>query len=564
MKNLSYFILGPACLLSAIVLSSCESTEPQQEESISIQHAIIDSGISKQLLEMNAEYNNGTGIEGVYQISCEQNSIHHIDFIESFKLNNFGMDFSDFVVENLTMSNSSATQQVSANLVSNAVISPVESKSELPAKIEALHSIGLNSLNSLGIHIRNWEVNAVGIEEISLKNITITFPKYIQFEDGTNVFKATDITLNESNNFYTSINYTIKNINIAEDEQDDFISNENGIKYLSFAGDVHLNASTTIKYNPSKIEKSTVDFDFTHSSFIQEVKNIKGEFDVINSIIDEIVVINNTPSLNSSLWNSSQQNDIFCEFSFNNSSSLALETSLLITPWDTASNSAVGNPVCIDLKDKYCIRPNVTTTFVISSAPQKGSNYASKNIINENLSQIITPTTNAYKVSSSKITTNSLYSNDMVLGQNSLLKGNYKGIVSIPFSDFHLNHTEKIENINQTIKIKGENANKASFKFMAYNTLSTDIEISFDFFDAEGNKLNELEANSIVLKSCTFDDIKYSNISIDSENLADNSQFKLLDKIAFNFKALNEDNKKITLSPYQKIYISPGEASFLP
>ena len=99
---------------------------------------------------------------------------------------------------------------------------------------------------------------------------------------------------------------------------------------------------------------------------------------------------------------------------------------------------------------------------------------------------------------------------------------------------------------------------------MAYNTLSTDIEISFDFFDAEGNKLNDLEANNIVLKSCTFDDIKYSNISIDLENLDDNSQFKLLDKIAFNFKALNEDNKKITLSPYQKIYISPGEVSFLP
>lgn len=562
MKSLSHLLLGSACVFGAIAFSSCESNELPKEESPKINSMSIHTNISNYLKDMNAEYNNGSGTEGVYQISGEEKTNNHIESINSFKINDFGIEFEDFVVENLTKSNNSTLQQVTANLVSNATINPIESKSQLPSRIKALYSIGLDRVNSLGVYIRNWEVNAAGIEEITLNDITITFPKYVRFENGTNVYKISHVTLNESNTFYKLINYKIKGIKIGEDEQCEFISNEDGVNYISFAGDVQLNADVTIKYNPSKISRTDLNFDLTHSSYAQDVKNIRGEFDVLDSNIEKTILINNSPSEESSIWNPSQQNDIICEFSYENSSPLALETNVLITPWDTTTNLAVGNPISIDLAGKNCIKPNKKTNFIISSTPQEVNNYESVNIVNENISEMMKSTANAYKISSGKITTNYNYSHALALGKEYRLYGNYKGLISIPFSNFELNYTEKLENLNQIIKNIGENADKVSFRFWAYNTIPTDVEISVDFLDTDGNKLDGLEANSLILKPCK-DEIKFSSLSFDLDNLLNNSQFKLLDKIAFNFRTLNEDNSKIRLSPFQQIMITNGSAHFI-
>lgn len=568
MRHLLFFTaITFLSILSAINLVSCNS-EPEaivQQENKNIP---LLSKIHIPLSSISLEKsNNGNGnINGTYNISgVTESNCFYFDIIEPFTLNGFNIQFEDPSIKNIPTSNNNSIEEFTTNINSKASYETINTKTELPKKIEAIFTAEIKTNSTLFFTIRNWQNNMTGIEEINLKNILIKFPKFIILKDGTNILKPNNITLNSSNSFHTYINFQIQSITINEEEISEYIIEENGKKYISFKGSVMFNADALVKYNPSKIKHTNIDIDFSQSISTPTVNKING-------IISQDIKINNTiktndiPIFAKKIDSSLTSDDVMFEFSFNNTSGLALNTSITLTPWDTISNKAIGSPVSIELSNNKSIHPLRITNYVISNKPQTFKGSDTINIVNENISNFQNMKPNAYQISSNGFSINSKYSNFFTLGERSILLSNYKVNESILFTQVNFNHTALIGDINRALSQHTKECDKIKFTFLTYNTLPMDIETSIVLLDANENPLNDLaiiglDNNKFIIKPHQPTQQKHSTISFIVECTNNSNQLKLLDKIAFTFKARNNDNQKISLSPHQYILIHNGIAS---
>ena len=210
MRHLLFFTaITFLSILSAINLVSCNS-EPEaivQQENKNIP---LLSKIHIPLSSISLEKsNNGNGnINGTYNISgVTESNCFYFDIIEPFTLNGFNIQFEDPSIKNIPTSNNNSIEEFTTNINSKASYETINTKTELPKKIEAIFTAEIKTNSTLFFTIRNWQNNMTGIEEINLKNILIKFPKFIILKDGTNILKPNNITLNSSNSFLTYINF---------------------------------------------------------------------------------------------------------------------------------------------------------------------------------------------------------------------------------------------------------------------------------------------------------------------------------------------------------------------
>ena len=553
--------------LCSVILSSCDpkSQEPTIDEP-NVEPISIPALINTTLPNIHFESNNDCGFNATYEVIGSENHSYTLDAIESFKLNGFDVLFNEPDIISLPISNNSSLQEYTADMSLKSYFKKENTKTELPSKLKDIYSAQIQRVSSFSFTIQNPSVNAAGIEEINIKDITIQFPDFITLKDGSNKLYINSLVLNESNNFHNYFSFRIQDIIIDKKDQDKYITEENGKKYISFEDVVNFNAQVSIKYFPSNIQNPNICIDLGQSANDYSIQKVNGAT-THNIHINNAVSITNIPDFIKDKNISSSCDDIMFQFTYTNSSQSAFDAHLDITPWDTVSNAATGAPISISLEDNYCIKRDNKTTYIISNKPYSTSSYDTINIVNEDLANLLHSDSRTYKITSTNITNNNKYSNMFTLGTDYTLNANYNAIAKYSLSNININHTETIENISYFLKKHTKDTDKIQFVLNGYNTLPMDIEANIEAYDSYNNKLDELtiigdNSNNITIKSSNEKDIKFSQYKFTIQQEPGCNQLEKIDKIVLKFKAKNNNNKEVTLGSSQRIYIPSIIASF--
>ena len=553
--------------LCSVILSSCDpkSQEPTIDEP-NIEPISIPALINTSLSNINFESNNDNGFNGIYEINSNKNATYTLSAIESFKLNGFDILFNEPEIINLPVSNSGGLQEYTTDISLKSYYKKENTKTELPSGLKTIFSAQVQESSMFTFSIQNHDINAAGIEEINIKNITIQFPDFITLKDGTNKLNISSLVLNESNNFHNYFTLRIQDIIINEKEQDKYITEENGKKFISFEDVISFDAQVSIKYIPSSIKNPNIRLTLGQSINDYTIQKIKGTT-THNILFNDIVTIKNITNFIKNENISSSCDNIMFQFTYTNSSQSAFDAHLDITPWDTESNVAAGASISISLEGKNCIKRDKKTTYIISNKPYNVNSNDTINIVNENIADLLNSDFRTYKISSTNTTNNDRYSNMFTLGTNYTLNANYNATTIHSLSNININHTETIENLSYFLREHTQGIDKIQFTLNGYTTLPMDIEASIEALDANNKKLDELiiigeKSNSITIKSCNKNEIKPTKASFTIQQQVGSNQLEKISKIALTFKAKNNNIKEVKLSSWQQIYIPSLVADF--
>ena len=371
--------------------------------------------------------NISTNQDGVYLLHTSGSFDSHISDVNPFYINGLNPQFSDFVIEDLPQVNVPYIQEIPITIESKATYEIAETKTQLPDEVEALFYAEFNEGNGAVSHITisipNTDNGTNGINEISLHNVLIKFPKIFTLQDGSHEIFIEDIYLNASNNFTKDIQIFIHDIQISAEEQSKYITVEDGKKYFSLQEKISFESETTVKVIPSLIKDSKMHFSFGYSIEPAAITKVNGIVTPDVSI-NETLSLNDIPSFIKDEECSFVPKDLTFEFSINNPIGMNLHATINITPWDNTTNAPSGNSISIPLIGENAIKSEVTTQYIISNKPCEVESGVI-NIVNEELTSLLATIPDAYKISTSKIIANGTDANGLKLGESYNIIGNY-------------------------------------------------------------------------------------------------------------------------------------------
>lgn len=506
---------------------------------------------------------------GIFEIEAGGSFDSDIDRIDPFDINGLYPKFVEYPYSNLPQ-NGDINQDVAVPVKTYATYELDETETELPKEVEAVYLAVFNGSEGASSTI-TVSVPAVasgtltGVNNIVMKNVTITFPDIFILNNGTHEVVCPEIVLNASNKYSYSIPVTISRMELPADRQSEYISepNANGCRVFSIHENIDITADAIVNVTPSKVNSNEIIFDFHYEIMPTQVTEINGILSPEVSI-EEMIEITGLPEFIDNKENSFVANDIAFNVKISNPVGMELETSIIITPWDNETNSAVGTPVEIEIAGENAVKAKGTTKYVISNTARTVE-AGTINIVCSELPTLTTSMPDSYRVTNGKVIADGINSTGCVLGTEYNIKGSYNMSVPFSFDSMRIHYTDYIDNLLEDLKDVADLTDKIILNFDAITTIPADLEASVELYDINGNRLNEIKvtgtsANTVKISGSTDGKEVTTPVTITLEEPSGSTQLEELEKVVYTIKAANANNKSIVLKSSQYLILKNGVA----
>ena len=455
-----------------------------------------------------------------------------------------------------------------------------KTQTELPKEVKSLYQVVFNGENgtkaTITISLDKDKFNGInGIQKIQLNKLGIDFPKVFVLEDNKNDLNDPDnkhkilhnvVELSADNNYTTEIDIYIKSIDIDEESQNKYITEENGKTYFRLQGDEQItfsveSANATVTATDLTDNKIYFDFDFQIDA--TNVTNVNGKVSPdVN--INEKLTLNDLPDFIKGENSKFTPNDLAFSISLDNPLGLELSTSLTITPYNNDGNPT-GNPVNIVLEGSNMIKPNTTTKYVISNNPNKVVDSDVTFIHCPELPNLLSPIPDYYKITSDELIADGKNSNGLELGQNYDLTGKYDVEVPFSFSNLTINYEDEVDGLQEDLEDAADLTDKIVLEFDVISTIPVDLTATVKLLDRNGKELKDIsifgsEKNTININASTDGKEKVTPITLTLEEQEGSTQLEELEMVKYNLKATNPIGKDVVLKSSQYLIIKNGVA----
>ena len=509
------------------------------------------------------------GTTGIYSIEASGNFESDIKMIEPFTINGLYPDFVAYIYKGLPQSNE-VDLNIPIPIATYASYEMEETRTELPKEVDAVYFAEFNGTTGASSFITITLPTVAsgslsGINSITMKNVTITFPDIFILNDGTHKVVYPELTLSATNNFTYKIPVTISRMELPADRQSEYISepNANGCRILSIHEKIDISAEAVANINPSKINSDEFELDFKYEIQPAQVTAVNGVMSPDVSI-NETLEINDLPEFIDNDENSFAANDITFSIDFNNPIGMALETSIIITPWDKNTNTAVGTPVEIAVTGNNAIKPNGVTKYVISNTARTVE-AGTINLVCPELPSLTSTIPNSFKITNGEVVADGTNCSGYTLGEAYRIEGKYNANVPMSFDSMNIYYTDFVDGLHADLEDVADLTDKIILTLDAVTTIPTDLEAEVELYDGYGNKLNEIivtgtSANKVFINGSSDGTEKTTPLTITIEEKAGSTQLEELEKVVYTIKAANADGKSMVLKSSQYLILKNGVA----
>lgn len=505
----------------------------------------------------------------VFTIEAAGNFDSDIKTIEPFSINGLYPDFVAYIYKGLPQSDA-VDINIPIQIETYASYTFENTQTELPKEVDAVYLAVFNgeqgATSSITITVPAVTNGTLtGLNSITMKDVTLTFPDIFILNDGTHQTIYKELTLSAANNFSYTIPVTISRLELPADHQSDYISepNANGHRIFSLNGQITITADAVLNVNPSKANSDELELDFHYEIQPTQVTAVNGIMSPDVSI-NEILEINDLPEFLDNDENSFTANDIAFSVEFNNSIGMALETSIIITPWDNITNKAVGTPVEIAVTGNNAIQPNGITKYVISNTARTVE-AGTINLECPELTTLTSTIPNSFKITNGKVLADGDNSTGYVLGKPYEIKGNYNINVPLSFDNMNIYYTDFIDGLHADLEDVADLTDKIILTLDAVTTIPADLEAEVELYDGNGNKLHEIavigtSADKVFINGSSDGTEKITPLTITIEEKAGSTQLEYLEKVVYTIKAANTNGESMMLKSSQYLILKNGIA----
>lgn len=611
MKKLRHFLFVASALLLSMAVTSCDNEYDLSKDidgemtigkNFSIPVGKTDTIYLKRIIK-EGENLKTNALTGIYQLNAEGEISTEIKKIDYFEIDGLDPHFIEHAIDipvtsiegyeewmweyrkDLDLPILKNPYELDVDVYSEAEYDIDITKTKLPSEIEKAYKITFNGdgkLNANGhsgarsvikIFIPKEYIGAEmesyngthGIKEVHLKEVHIKFPEIFtlkdenQEEDLPHEIYRHDIYLKEDiddeKNLTAEIEVYIESAEIPEELQDKYFTKENGDIYFNLPDNEKITITVdeaVLTAIPAELEGKQTVFDFTYEVFATNITSINGKFKP-DVDINEQLALNDIPDFIKDETSEFKPNDLLFKITLDNPVGLGLSTSINITPYNNAGY-ATGNPVSIDITGDNIVKPNATTKLVISNKEREVAADETL-IICPDLPGLISPIPDYYEITAGDVYADGINSTGIELGVSHNLSGSYSVEVPFSFEALSINYTDEITNLQEDLSDISDLTDEISIEADVESTIPVGLEISFKFFDYDGNELNEIHSNNITIDAGGNNgDSTTSRMKINLKVNNDSDDLERLEKIVYTINAANKV-ENISLSNKQYLLI---------
>ena len=200
------------------------------------------------------------------------------------------------------------------------------------------------------------------------------------------------------------------------------------------------------------------------------------------------------------------------------------------------------------------MKPNATTKLVISNKEREVAADETL-IICPDLPGLISPIPDYYEITAGDVYADGINSTGIELGVSHNLSGSYSVEVPFSFEALSINYTDEITNLQEDLSDISDLTDEISIEADVESTIPVGLEISFKFFDYDGNELNEIHSDNITIDAGGNNgDSTTSRMKITLKVNNDSDDLERLEKIVYTINAANKV-ENISLSNKQYLLI---------
>jgi hypothetical protein len=490
-----------------------------------------------------------TNEQGIYEVTTKGSTTSSIEAVNKVIVKSFTPIFDDIDVNIATATKKSKRiRNIEANgtFESSGTYTIDE---ELPEEVKSLNYARFNGGKITTYFTISSPSLPSGIESITLKNVTLTYPEIFKTSNGTNVFKCDEVTFTRDRLSYTST-IDITSAEIPASLQSKYLVNKNGRMHLVVDAKLTVAGSLTASIGGIVTDNSVrVSFKYLTKEDVV-IDRISGNF-VTNANINSTVKLNDIPNFLNSNNTSLNPTDFNVDFHLLNPTGETLNSDISLT--SIKNGATIAGPVKVNLT----ATPEATNNYIISNKQQTvPAGYT--NIVNPDLTTLLNKIPDSFIITSDKIALeNSTASQNLDLGKAFTATADYTVTVPLSFNNLKIEYTDSVKGLLDDLKDVADKTNQVIVKGTGVTTIPAQLIAGVELFDINGNKLNGIDIDLSNFKFAPAVDGKESvnALQIILTEKDGSTDLERLEKIKYTIYANSLDLNNVVLKPTQYIVI---------
>ncbi len=415
---------------------------------------------------------------------------------------------------------------------------------QLPEEVTALYAITFSGgvvQTTLDISIDPFPV---GVEEIALTNLTVSFPDFVKTSDGTSAFKQECVTLTSAMP-RAELEIGLAAFDISDCEQSEYVvTGENGRKYLKINDAMLITSDCSIK-TYGDVAGGLLDLNFNYSTANTVTASaISGVFDTDANLNTEIA-INGIPDFLRTGETSFSPEEVNVYLDLVNPTEIPCMVNMNLMSSDSKNYS--------DASVSFVAEPS-TNNILITNVDASVQGYTM--VVNPDIADLFSFMPERISIQSDNMTLASENSSQAInLEREYEVVADYKAVIPFRFKNLNIAYTDSITDLLSDLEDVADKTDKLVVKATGVSSIGADLVASVKLYDIMGDELTgiDVDLGKFRFASAVDGGESVNELEIVLTELDGSNDLERLEKIVYTVSAASGSN--ITLRPKQFLLI---------
>lgn len=481
---------------------------------------------------------------GIYEVTSNGSTDTKISPLDDVTVHNFTPALSNIDIQLPQIGAVASGSTIEIGAISTSGFYNIDEI--LPREVEALYSADFKGGNV--ITTLSMAVNPIpaGIDAITFRNLTMTFPDFVTLDNGSNSFSINEVTLNATSNTFTC-DIPVASFSITPEQQDQYIfTRTDGRKYLVFTEAVTITADAAINISGNiSQQEMEVEFEYYMTEETVELNGVAGIFNTDANVSSEIA-INNIPDFLSTGNTSFTPEEVYLYLDLLNPANIPGSFDINLASIKGNKNS--GCSVNIN------VQADAMNNILLSNFDAHVDGYTTT--VEPSLVNLFQFVPERIEITSDDLTLASTNSSQKIeLGVEYPVSAKYKAVVPFKFSNLNIEYRDSIDNLLEDLEDVADKTNRIIVRATGITDIPANLEASVALYDIAGNELTGIDTDVSKFKFTAAPDGQESTneLEITLTEHEGSNDLERLEKIVYTVFASSTDG--ITLRPHQFLYI---------